>query len=255
MSHTGDVTVTRELFFAGEFPRNLDALLRSRHDWMRPYLFGRAIEVGSGAGLSREYLKPFPIFLSDVGVQPFLDFKDVDATTLPFEDASVDVLIANNVIHHLAHPKVMLDEALRVLKPGGNLVIQEIYASFLMRLVLRAMNHESYDMKVDPLDPDVSCNDPSDPWSANCAVPRLLFDDPTCVHEIEKEWVVVHNKKVECLMFLNSGGVVARTIYVPLPDALLRLAAAVDKVLVRVAPRLFALQLQLVLRKPQERTP
>ena len=249
MSHTGDVNVTRDRYFSGKMPRNLDALLAERHEWMRPFISGRAIEVGSGAGLSREYLAPIPVLLSDVGKQDFLDYCDVDATALPFDDESCNTLIANNVIHHLAHPQVMFDEAWRVLRPGGRLIIQEIYASFLMRLVLRAMNHESYDMGVDPLDDRVPCNDPSDPWSANCAVPRLLFDDRRSMAALGARWDLEYRKMVECLMFLNSGGVVAKTVYVPLPTRLLRLVARLDAALVRVAPRLLALQLQIVLTK------
>jgi len=34
-----------------------------------------------------------------------------------------------------------------------------------------------YDFSADPFDPTRPCNDPADPWSANCAIPNLLFDD------------------------------------------------------------------------------
>ena len=43
--------------------------------------------------------------------------------TLPFDDASFDVVLATEVIEHLADHPVFLREACRILKPGGRLVL------------------------------------------------------------------------------------------------------------------------------------
>ena len=50
-------------------------------------------------------------------------------------------------------------------------------------------------------------------------------------------------------MFLNSGGVIARTVSIPLPRIALRALKVADDVLSATSPKVFALQRQIVLRK------
>lgn len=45
-----------------------------------------------------------------------------DAAALPFRDAALDVVSANMVVEHLEHPRRVLSEVYRVLKPGGPFV-------------------------------------------------------------------------------------------------------------------------------------
>lgn len=42
-----------------------------------------------------------------------------DATDIPLEDASVDVVVCTEVLEHLATPALCIEEIWRVLKPGG----------------------------------------------------------------------------------------------------------------------------------------
>lgn len=43
--------------------------------------------------------------------------------TLPSEDASFDAVLSTQVLEHVADPNVHLDECLRVLRPGGRLLL------------------------------------------------------------------------------------------------------------------------------------
>lgn len=89
----------------------------------------RLIEVGSGA---HGHVFWFGCTHS-VGIDPlacqykrlFPDWQDKAATIaaegerLPFSDASFDIAISDNVIDHAERPLAILDEIVRVLRPGG----------------------------------------------------------------------------------------------------------------------------------------
>jgi glycosyltransferase involved in cell wall biosynthesis/ubiquinone/menaquinone biosynthesis C-methylase UbiE len=54
-------------------------------------------------------------------------FVHHDAETLPFEDASFDVVYSNGVIHHTPHTDLVVREMYRVLRPGGRAIVM-VYA-------------------------------------------------------------------------------------------------------------------------------
>ena len=90
---------------------------------------------------------------------------------------------------------------------------------------------------------------PSDPWSANCAIPNLLFDDLARFRERYPEFAVVESGMSEFFIQFNSGGVTASVPYLPLPWTALRVIDLVDTALVAIAPGVFASQRRLVLRR------
>jgi ubiquinone/menaquinone biosynthesis C-methylase UbiE len=50
-------------------------------------------------------------------------FDEADAEQLPFMPASFDLVISRHLLWTLAHPEVAIDEWIRVLRPGGRLVV------------------------------------------------------------------------------------------------------------------------------------
>ena len=59
-------------------------------------------------------------------VEEVVDVELVDAKSLPYDDDRFDGVISNSIIHHIAEPGVVLDEMLRVLKPGGLLFVRDL---------------------------------------------------------------------------------------------------------------------------------
>ncbi|HID64793.1 MAG TPA: methyltransferase domain-containing protein [Anaerolineae bacterium] len=54
-----------------------------------------------------------------------VEFKAGDGLNLPFEDNSLDAVFANMYLHHIEEPPQAIAEMVRVLKPGGVLVITD----------------------------------------------------------------------------------------------------------------------------------
>jgi len=54
-----------------------------------------------------------------------IDLRQACAETLPFGDASFDVVVSTNVFHFIRHPLPALGEIHRVLKPSGIVVITD----------------------------------------------------------------------------------------------------------------------------------
>ena len=92
-----------------------------------------------------------------------------------------------------------------------------------------------------------TCNDPLDPWSANCVVPNLLFDD---IKQFEKHFPFqqIHHSYSEFLMLLISGGVTAKTKTINFSSGVLNWIDKIDDFLIKLNKNIFALQRQIVLR-------
>lgn len=55
-----------------------------------------------------------------------LTYKLGDIEQVPLADKSVDLAILSQALHHAAHPQVAVDEAFRILKPGGQLLALDL---------------------------------------------------------------------------------------------------------------------------------
>jgi ubiquinone/menaquinone biosynthesis C-methylase UbiE len=58
-----------------------------------------------------------------------LDFVSGSAEDLPFADASFTLVVTRFSLHHFADPTPAVDEMVRVLRPGGRIVVKDLVAS------------------------------------------------------------------------------------------------------------------------------
>ncbi len=138
---------------------------------------GSCLEIGGGIGNYKEE-NPQTLCL-DIQALPSVDLVG-DAHLLPFAGASFDNIVMIDALHHLERPGLFLEDAGRVLREGGRLIMAEPMISPVSRLVYTYFHPEPVRMDADPLaegelDPD------RDPFEANQAIPTLLF-----IHQKER---------------------------------------------------------------------
>jgi ubiquinone/menaquinone biosynthesis C-methylase UbiE len=106
--------------------------------YLRPEMV--VADVGSGTGfvaaglaplVARVYAVDASAAMLEAGKRNLAGFSNIeqrlaDGATLPFEDATLDAVFANMYLHHCPDPFAAIAEMVRVLKPGGRLVITDM---------------------------------------------------------------------------------------------------------------------------------
>lgn len=105
---------------------------------------GRVLDVATGAGSFVTFLLDglrshgeivgidenadrASAFAEALGDHPDVRFEAMDAHHLAFADASFDTVCVSNSLHHFEDPAPVLAEMVRVLRPGGHVVVNEMY--------------------------------------------------------------------------------------------------------------------------------
>lgn len=250
MRYAGDLAHARKILTEAP-PANLLFLLKNRFCWMNDFIEATdtGIEVGCGLGVSSCYIKAQSFLLTDFNGMEWLDVKHVNALETPFPDESFNFVVSSNMIHHLPYPLRFFREMHRILKKNGVLLIQEINLSLLCRALAHIMRSEGYCYEIDIFDINFKCAPDDDYWAGNNSIPNLLFDDKERFEKNIPGFTIIKRKFSEVFTFINSGGVTAKTFFVPLPLCVLKCLKIIDDFLAKRFPMIFALQQQIVLRK------
>ena len=131
---------------------------------------GVSAELGSGIGRFQEVVPS--IVTTDVEPTPWTS-RVADAAELPFADGEVANLVLMDVFHHLARPSRFLDEATRVLAPGGRVLVLDPYCSPLSTRLYRRFHHERTDLDAAPFADDERIG--SAPLASNQGRATLAF--------------------------------------------------------------------------------
>lgn len=132
---------------------------------------GKTLELGGGSGNFKAH---FPeAVTSDLIPLPWLDLV-LDAHDLPLRDSSIFNAVLFDVLHHLENPRFFFDEVVRVLRPGGRVLLLEPHISLASYPIYRFFHQESMDMSQDPFE----LRYPSPhraPFDSNQALTTLFF--------------------------------------------------------------------------------
>jgi SAM-dependent methyltransferase len=143
--HIHDLEITRHPVGSRGFFDDLDQYhFEKLHHLLRLVDFdghrGQSVlEVGCGAGVDLARFAKGGATVTGVDLSPSAidlartnlaqqglaaDLRVADAEQLPFADATFDFVFAHGVVQYTAHPRRLVDEVRRVLKPGGDAVFQ-----------------------------------------------------------------------------------------------------------------------------------
>lgn len=111
----------------------------------------KTLDVGCGTGFYTHFFaeknEVIGIDLQEVIEKEYrnFDFQKANATNLPFQDCTFDLVISFDVIEHIENDKKMMAEAYRVLKKGGEVFLgtpnKLRLSHFLLKLIGRPVKY------------------------------------------------------------------------------------------------------------------
>jgi len=207
---------------------------------------GNTLEIGSGIGNFK--IKSESLVKTDIQFSNDIDIVS-DAQRLPFSNETFSNIILIDVIHHLECPLLFLDEAQRVLKPGGRVIMIDPGITPLSWFFYRFLHTEHVDMKWSPMG-ECTTNPEKDPYHSNQAIPTLLFgkylkffkEKYTSLTLLEHKWMSI-------FVYQMSGGFKAWSL---IPYRFVNNLLKIERRIQRVFPFLgsiVAFRLKVVLEK------
>ena len=76
--------------------------------------------------LSIEMLELARFRLEIAGLTHRIQLDQVDSKAMPYDDGMFDLVMSNSIIHHIPDPRIVIAEAIRVTKPGGQLFFRDL---------------------------------------------------------------------------------------------------------------------------------
>jgi SAM-dependent methyltransferase len=166
---------------------------------------GPILDIGAGTAHVKALRRD--VFCADILSFPGIDVV-ADAHRLPFRGEAFSGVVMLDVLHHLERPIAFLEEASRVLRPGGRIAMTEPAMTTVARRFYDRFHEEPVEMEADPF-AQVVVNPDRDPFDANQAIPTLLFASDAARRRVEQDVPSLRVRSVEwhsLLAYPLSGG-------------------------------------------------
>ncbi|MAF64347.1 MAG: SAM-dependent methyltransferase [Planctomycetes bacterium] len=127
MDHTeANASFVGRLFDLGAGGHMLDIGTGPGH--MPPMICAREESVTVvGVDLSRHMISAANANLAKTPHVARVEYRHMDAKRLAFADGEFDAVFSNTILHHIPDPRPFLREARRVLRPGGALLVRDLF--------------------------------------------------------------------------------------------------------------------------------
>jgi len=191
---------------------------------------GKTVELGAGSGNFKDYLPD--VISADIEECEWLDMC-FDAHSMPFPDKSLSNIVMIDVLHHLSNPTKFLEEASRVIKPNGRLIMLEPYPSPFSLMIYKRFHPEPFIFDVDYY--SKSDIQDKDPWDSNQAIPFLLFFKHKNLFEQKfgDQFKIAIIEKLSCILYPASGGFENDAL---IPDSLIKIFNSFEVLLKPLRP-------------------
>lgn len=212
----------------------------------RNLVAGPTLEIGGGIGQFKN--RYADVIASDIQQFPGLDVV-ADAQALPFADRSLGNIVMIDALHHIEFPKLFLEDADRVLRPGGRVVMVEPAITWGSALFYRFLHQEPVNMAADPLALGQRSAD-RDPYDSNQAIPTLLCTRDR--HRLTGELpslAVAHVEWFSFFVYPLSGGFKSWSL---LPEAVGRVGLRLERQIEPLLGRHLGFRLLAVIEKAEE---
>ena len=138
------------------------------------------------------------------GVDGLVMFEQQDYLATPYEDASFDVVWAQESVTHTEYKDAFLAEAFRLLRPGGRLVVADFFR--VRRPYNEADERQLLGALADWAAPDLSTVGEFDAWARQAGFVDIAWRDIT--DNVRRSW----RRLYLMAMAVYPGGVVMRTL-------------------------------------------